>query len=467
MRRLFAVLLLTSFALAAACTVEPSPGGDERPSESTGSTASAEGARPSEEGAAEREPLVLAAAATTPRVRMGLDEARAVLAGADPRWRVVAAPGLPVIGARVVGSARAARRRAARGEDTLAVLRGADVGPGVRPVVVEGVHPLRRPEDYPLTVPGPTPQGVTRLTVVGDLMLARRVPDPAAALAPMASRLARADITVGTLESTLSDDGTPQQGSDSFAADPTVVPLLEAAGFDALSLANNHVGDFEIPALLETVRLLRDSTIEPFGAGEDLRSASRPAVVEHGGRRFGFVGFNAIGETPRATPGTAGALSVRMPPRTGPFVDSDLRHVERIVRRMADRLDVVVVLPHWGTQYTHRPEPVQRSVARRLARAGADLVVGGHPHWVQGLDLVGDTVVAHSLGNFVFDMDFMTETQQGVVLEATFWGSDLKSVDLVPYRMDPGFAPRVVRGAEAEEILADVRSTSTGPFRPR
>src|SRR5690606_18403629 len=144
----------------------------------------------------------------------------------------------------------------------------------------------------------------------------------------------------------------------------------------------------------------------------------------------------------------------------GPLVEADLAHVERVVRRLARRVDVVVVLPHWGTQYTHVAEPVQHAVARRLARAGADLVVGGHPHWVQGLERVGASLVAHSLGNFVFDMDFMTETQQGVVLETTWWGNELKGFDLVPYRMDADFVPRRARGAEASDILDDVWSHS-------
>jgi poly-gamma-glutamate synthesis protein (capsule biosynthesis protein) len=110
------------------------------------------------------------------------------------------------------------------------------------------------------------------------------------------------------------------------------------------------------------------------------------------------------------------------------------------------------------------PEPVQRLVGRRLVGAGADLVVGGHPHWVQGLEVHRGRVIAHSLGNFVFDMDFMTQTQQGVVLEATFWGRRLQALRLVPYRMDASFAPRPAAPAEARDILGDVWSTSTGPF---
>ena len=198
-------------------------------------------------------------------------------------------------------------------------------------------------------------------------------------------------------------------------------------------------------------------------------------MLEADGTTFAFLGFNAIGETPRATEDSAGALSVRMPPRTGPLVRADLARVTRAVRRAGRTADVVVVLPHWGTQYVHEPEPVQRRVSRALVRAGADLVVGGHPHWVQGVDRVdtGDpgapgVPVLHSLGNFVFDMGpprFTDEAREGVVLEATFWGAELKAVRLVPYRMDSeAFAPRVLRGRDAQGVLADVWGASTGPY---
>jgi poly-gamma-glutamate synthesis protein (capsule biosynthesis protein) len=304
--------------------------------------------------------------------------------------------------------------------------------------------------------PPDKPPAIT-LTVVGDLMLVRGVPDAAAALEPLSKRLRAADITVGNLESTLSTDGEPTQGSDSFGGSPALLGPLRRAGFDALLLANNHVGDYGESALVDTVETLRESPIAPFGAGRGLTEASAPAIIERQGVRFAFVGFNAIGETPRADPGTPGALSVRMPPRTGPLVPADLDHVASVVRRAARVADVVVAMPHWGTQYTHTPEPIQHSVARRLVAAGADLVVGGHPHWVQSVGEVRGVPVFHSLGNFIFDMDFMTETMEGVFLETTWRGDELERFRVVPYRMDPvAFAPRVVRGAAADEILADV-----------
>jgi poly-gamma-glutamate capsule biosynthesis protein CapA/YwtB (metallophosphatase superfamily) len=298
--------------------------------------------------------------------------------------------------------------------------------------------------------------------VVGDIMLGRGVagqPGGAAArLRPMAPHLRGSDLTVGNLESTLSDDGVPQQGTDSFFAPPAVLGALADAGVDALSLANNHTGDYGPTALRATLAEFRGRRIESFGSGRDRRAATRPAVLVRNGIRFGFLGFNAIGETPRATTETPGALSVRMPPRTGPLGHRDLTHVVGAVRELDERIDVVVVLPHWGTQYTHVPEPIQSRVGRRLVDAGADLVVGGHPHWVQGLERYDGAVIAHSLGNFVFDMDFMEQTMEGVTLTATFRGDRLRGVQLKPYRLDATFTPRPVTGPEAQAILRDVGS---------
>lgn len=453
-RRLCALALIAALTLG--CTArtdpEPRPSGDEI----TGSTLT--------EPIAE-EPLVVAVHATRPPPRLTVDQAESIAAGEVDSWRSIDGSDRVL---RLVSSLRELRAD----RDAVAVLLASDVDATVAVARVGGVDPLRRPAAYPLLVDGTTPPPVTTMTVVGDVMLGRRVAtraavggDPGLPLRPLAPRLRSAHLTIGTLESTLSDDGPPQQGGDSFAAPPEALDRLAAAGFDALSLANNHVGDYGERALLATLELFADGPVSAFGAGRDLDAAGTAFVAERNGVRFGVLGFNAIGETPRATARRPGALSVRMPPRTGPLVERDLAHVEGLVRRLASEVDVVVVLPHWGTQYTHVAEPIQRRVARRLAGAGADLVVGGHPHWVQGMEWYDGALVAHSLGNFVFDMDFMTETQQGVMLEAVFWGGELKSFRLVPYALDGSFAPRTVGGPTARDILGDVWRHSTGPFR--
>ena len=368
---------------------------------------------------------------------------------------------------RTVGSVEAV----VRDRSALGVLPAHEVDPRVRAATVAGVHPLRRPAAYPLRVAAATcPPRPTTLTVVGDVMLGRGVAEAAAGdhgrqLRPTARRLRSADLTVGNLESTLSRAGAPTQGGDSFAADPAVATALVDAGFDVLSMANNHAGDFGPLALRRTVDRLGDAGLATFGAGRDLASARRPAVVDVRGTRYGFVGFNAIGETPEAGPGRTGAMSVSMPPRTGPLDRRELDRFLRDVRRLDRRVDVVVAIPHWGTQYTNRPEPVQRRVARAVVAAGADLVVGGHPHWVQGASSVADALVVQSLGNFVFDMDFMDETMAGVVLETTWWGDRLVAAELVPYRMDASFTPRFVRWREGLPTLRLLGEASGPAYR--
>jgi poly-gamma-glutamate synthesis protein (capsule biosynthesis protein) len=124
-----------------------------------------------------------------------------------------------------------------------------------------------------------------------------------------------------------------------------------------------------------------------------------------------------------------------------------------------------MVLPHWGTQYTRATVRDQRVVARELVDAGADVVAGGHPHWVQGVEVVRGGLVAYSLGNFVFDMDFSRQTQEGAVLELTFWGSELKGARLVPVVIGADFAPRLARGPRGDGILADIWAASGRPLR--
>lgn len=317
------------------------------------------------------------------------------------------------------------------------------------------------------------PGAVATTLWTGDIMLGRRVGteiaasgDPALPFSRTARRLAAADLTVGNLECTLSRAGPATQGGDSFAADPASLSGLREAGFDVLTLANNHLGDFGAEALRRTVSSARAAGFTTVGAGENLTAAREPAIVRVGAVRFGILAFNAIGETPAAGPTSAGAVRLRMPPRTGPLSASDLAALETSVRALRARADVVVVCPHWGEQYTHSPVAAQHTVARRLVDAGADAVIASHPHWVQGMELYKGALVAHSLGNFVFDMTFSREVQQGVVLELVFWGAKAMAARLLPVAIGTRHVPYFLEptGSEAREILADVWRTSGEPY---
>jgi poly-gamma-glutamate capsule biosynthesis protein CapA/YwtB (metallophosphatase superfamily) len=416
-------------------------------------------------------PLALVVKITRPTADVTVADARRVVASGATRWSAIGQPG---------GQMRVLSTKNRRAKDVLRAVRASPnvlgivpadaVDARVRVLTVGGRHPLRDPQRYPLRTQSvrPVPE-ITTLAAVGDIMLGRRVgdrhrADPGAPLKPLATRLAAAEITVGNFESTLSTAGSPTQGGDSFAASPRVTSGLRAAGFDLLSLANNHVGDYGNRALRQTLARFAKAKIDTVGAGQNLAAARRPVIMERDGVRVGFLAVDSIGETPAATRTRAGTNRLNMPPRTGPLDRAALRRITSDIRALNRQVDVVIVLTHWGTQYTHRPEASQRLASRAFADAGADLVIGGHPHWVQGWEMAGSAVVVHSLGNFVFDMDFQTKTREGIFLEIVLWGDKVKAVEPVPYLIDSTFTPRLIRGDRAQRILTDVWRTSRGPF---
>jgi poly-gamma-glutamate capsule biosynthesis protein CapA/YwtB (metallophosphatase superfamily) len=416
-------------------------------------------------------PLALVVHATRPTADVEVADARRVIASEAARWSAIGQSGGQM---RVLSTedrrASEVLREVRSSRNVLGVVPADAVDARVRVLTVDGRHPLRDPERYPLRIRSVRPlQEVTTVAAVGDIMLGRRVgarhrANPGAPLAPLGKRLAGAEITVGNFESTLSAAGSPTQGGDSFAASPRVTPALREAGFDVLSLANNHVGDYGDRALRQTLARFDSARIETVGAGRNLAAARRPVIIERDGVRVGFLAIDSIGETPSATRTRAGTNRLNMPPRTGPLNRAQLRQITSDIRALDRQVDTVVVLTHWGTQYTHRPESSQRIAARAFADAGADLVIGGHPHWVQGYEMAGAAVVVHSLGNFVFDMDFQTKTREGIFLEIVLWDGAVKAVEPVPYVIDDAFTPRLVRGDRARGILNDVWRSSRAPF---
>jgi poly-gamma-glutamate capsule biosynthesis protein CapA/YwtB (metallophosphatase superfamily) len=443
----------------------PSPARSSAKPEATTTTASP--APP----AAHPMPLALVVNATRPAADVAVGDAHRVVKSGGTQWSAVGQSGgqMRVLSTQERRASEVLREvRASR--NVLGIVPADAVDARVRVLTVGGRHPLRDPQRYPLHTPSARPvPAVTTIAAVGDIMLGRRVgdrhrSDPSAPLKPLAKRLAAAEITVGNFESTLSAAGAPRQGGDSFAASTRVTPGLRAAGFDLMSLANNHVGDYGDRALRQTLSRFASAGIKTVGAGRSLAAARRPVIVERDGVRIGFLAVDSIGETPAATRSRPGANRLNMPPRTGPLNRSQLQRISSDIRGLSKQVDVAVVITHWGTQYTHRPEPSQRQAARAFADAGADLVIGGHPHWVQGFEMAGSAVVVHSLGNFVFDMDFQTKTREGIFLEIVLWGGAVKAVEPVPYLIDEAFTPRLIQGDRARDILTDVWRSSRGPF---
>jgi poly-gamma-glutamate synthesis protein (capsule biosynthesis protein) len=249
---------------------------------------------------------------------------------------------------------------------------------------------------------------------VGDIMLDRAVGRSVERnaggdfswLFASTTELADADILFGNLEGPLSDQGTELGNLYSFRMSPAAAPALAAAGFDALSLANNHIGDWGVAAAIDTPSQLERVGIMPVGVGHYKEEAASVKIIEKKGKKIGFLAFSDVG------PGwlTAGI------DKPGIILGNDAELGE-IITKAAAQVDILAVSFHFGEEYQPLSSARQQTLAHLAIDHGALLVLGAHPHVTQEVERYGRGLIAYSLGNFIFDQYFSPETMKGLVLE--------------------------------------------------
>jgi hypothetical protein len=221
-----------------------------------------------------------------------------------------------------------------------------------------------------------------------------------------AGTLRRADVAFGNLECAVSTRGAPVPKQYNFRGHPSALRTMATyAGFDVLNLANNHTGDYGTQALLDTVANVRRFGIKAVGAGGSLASAAQPRVIERLGLRIAFVGFsNILPAEFYAGPTRAGTQ-----PATPELIAAGVRAARK-------RADVVIATFHWGVERSPTPDGRQRAFASTALAAGADAVIGAHPHVLQPIERPGaKRLVAYSLGNFVFGASSPATARTGIL----------------------------------------------------
>lgn len=286
-----------------------------------------------------------------------------------------------------------------------------------------------------------------RVVLVGDIMLDR---DPGRAMLAgkdpfrgVAQLLDGADITIGNLECVVAHSGEEFDKAYTFRASPKAIPYL-ARYFDAVSLANNHTGDFGHAALIETMYRLRGANVAFFGAGLNDAEAHAPWVIEKNGVKIAVLGYNEF--SPRAF--EAGDQSPGL-------AWSDDAKVVADIRAIRSQVDVVMTFMHWGEEYELEPNERQRSLSRKMIDSGADVVIGNHGHVVQGHEFYKGHLIAYCLGNFVFDEwkdnppRLKEERRTGWALQLTVGKSGLVGWNAVVTRTDDDGLPQVVPCAKS------------------
>ena len=279
------------------------------------------------------------------------------------------------------------------------------------------------PTLVPTQTPEPTATPDTRpvtIAITGDVMLGRSVNQQLLASSDRfpfnntADYLKSFDLTVGNLECVVSTLGQPEPGKEfTFEADPKAFARIQAAGFDIMSVANNHSGDYGKAAFMDMLGALPAYGVTPLGGGATLAAAHRPVIRKMRSATVGFLAYCEIGpETFAATTTSPGHA----------WLEPDL--VRADVAATRPQVDFLIVFTHWGIEYQPQEDADQQAMARVAIDAGADLVVGAHPHIIQPNDSYKGKPIIYSLGNFVFDEMYGVEAL-GNVLTLSVQGSNL------------------------------------------
>jgi poly-gamma-glutamate synthesis protein (capsule biosynthesis protein) len=214
------------------------------------------------------------------------------------------------------------------------------------------------------------------------------------------------DIVFGNLEGTASDQGENEHNLYSFRMDPLVLPILKNVGFNILSVANNHIGDWGLSAFIDTLSRLKDQGILYTGGGFDKTEAETPAVIEKNGIKIGFLAFSDKGPNNMlAKQDQAGILLASNP------------DFDAIVKNAASQVDYLVVSFHFGEEYQTTHNTRQEYLAHKAVDDGAKIVIGAHPHVVEDTETYKNSFIAYSLGNLIFDQSWSASTMQGMMLE--------------------------------------------------
>lgn len=283
---------------------------------------------------------------------------------------------------------------------------------------------------------------------VGDIMLGRGVAgqiekygDERYPFLKIAGEISGADLAFGNLEGPISGRGVNNKSKYSFRFNPEAVNGLKFAGFDVLSLANNHIFDWGREAIEDTVFILKTNEISPVGAGKDYLEANSPVIKEINDSAgsplkiafFAYSNLESNAQALEATKDKAGRSSF------------DIERIKEEVYavKQLEVADIVIVSFHWGEEYQSRSDKKQQEIGRALVESGADLIIGHHPHVVQEIERYKNGWIAYSLGNFIFDQWFSESTMKGLMLKAKIQDKKIIDIEPIEIKINDSFQPEV------------------------
>jgi hypothetical protein len=269
------------------------------------------------------------------------------------------------------------------------------------------------------------------------------------------SLLQGADLAVANFENPAPNAFKYHTQGTIFSADPRLIAGLKDAGIDYVSLGNNHIGDAGPVGLLQTLANLDRYGIRHSGAGRNLAAARAPAIMKIDGIKVAILSYDTIAKYYAAGPGKPGSAQL-----TAANVKVDVAAARKAGAQ------IVIVYPHWGTEYSPRPFSAEQALAHAVIDAGADMIIGNHAHWVGAMEIYKGHPIWYALGNFVFDQIWSEPTSEGLLLQLTFRGSQLVQVRLQPTVILDGAQPNLLNPATDGRIVLGQLYDASGRMLP-
>jgi poly-gamma-glutamate capsule biosynthesis protein CapA/YwtB (metallophosphatase superfamily) len=309
-------------------------------------------------------------------------------------------------------------------------------------------------DDVKITVPK------IRFLAVGDIMLGRNVGKRLQssiggykyAFESISELMKKGDIVFANLESPMTSNthGLSKEKKIVLKSSPEAIDAINSAGFNLLSLSNNHMLDYYDTGLFDTMKLLDENGIAHSGAGKNMEEARKPAVIERNGLRIGLLSYSDMAQyIYSGSPSisfAAGEDKAGVAPREYDAIKED-------IARIRSNVDILAVSLHWGVEESFTVTPAQIDFAHKLLDDGADIILGHHPHQFQGMEIYKGKPIFYSMGNFMFDQND-PENMEAFILDMEYTGKVLSSLSAIPVRIIEKSHVEIQTGESAQDILS-------------
>ena len=298
-----------------------------------------------------------------------------------------------------------------------------------------------------------------RFIAVGDIMLGRGVGmrlqkygSYDRAFENVSSVLKQGDVIFANLESPITDSthSLDPKRKIVLKAKPQAVSALTGAGFNLVSIANNHMMDYYETGLFDTMSILNANHILFAGGGKNIDEARKPAIIEKNGLKIGLLAYSDMAELVFAGEPYLKYAADRNKSGISP---RNYEAVREDVRKLRGQVDLLAVSLHWGVEDSFKVSDEQREFAHKLIDDGVDLILGHHPHQFQGIEIYKGKPVFYSMGNFLFDQN-EPENMESFIIDMKYKGTELTELSAIPVRiLDKSFV-EIQSGANAANIIA-------------